>query len=78
MAGITLEEAQNHLKVWLEAEMTVATGQSYTIGTRSLTRANLTEIRNAIEYWNGKAQKLENVQRRGGRNRIKRGVIRDL
>ena len=55
-----------------------ATGQSYTIGSRTLTRANLTEVRNAIEYWNGKVQKLENVQRKGGRNRIKRGVIRDV
>ena len=78
MAGITLETAQKHLDVWLEAEMTVATGQSYTIGSRTLTRANLTEIRNAIEYWNGKVQKLENIQRKGGRNRIKRVVIRDL
>lgn len=78
MAGITLEAAQKHLDVWLEAEMTVATGQSYTIGSRTLTRANLTEIRNAIEYWNGKVQKLENIQRKGGRSRIKRGVIRDL
>ena len=78
MAGITLEAAQKHLDVWLEAEMTVATGQSYTIGSRTLTRANLTEIRNAIEYWNGKVQKLENIQRKGGRNRIKRVVIRDL
>lgn len=78
MAGITLEVAQKHLDAWLEAEMTVTTGQSYTIGSRNLTRANLTEIRNAIEYWNGKVQKLENLQKRGGRNRIKRGVIRDL
>ena len=52
MAGITLESAQKHLDIWMKAEMTVATGQSYTIGKRSLTRANLTEIRNAIEYWN--------------------------
>ncbi len=78
MAGITLETAQKHLDAWLEAEMTVTTGQSYTIGSRNLTRANLTEIRNAIEYWNGKVQTLENLQKRGGRNRIKRGVIRDL
>ena len=78
MAGITLEVAQKHLDAWLEAEMTVTTGQSYTIGSRTLTRANLTEIRNAIDYWDGKVKTLDSIQKRGGRHRIKRGVIRDL
>lgn len=78
MAGITLKTAQKHLDAWLEAEMTVTTGQSYTIGSRTLTRANLTEIRNAIDYWNGKVNQLENVQQTGGRNRVRRVVPRDL
>lgn len=78
MAGITLETAQKHLDVWLEAELTVATGQSYTIGSRTLTRANLTEIRNAIEYWNGKVKTLDNAKKAGGRNRVRRVVPRDL
>lgn len=78
MAGITLEVAQKHLDAWLEAELTVTTGQSYTVGSRALTRANLTEIRNSIDYWNGKVQKLEKLQHKGGRNRIKRVVPRDL
>lgn len=78
MAGITLETAKKHLDAWLEAEMTVTTGQSYTIGSRTLTRANLTEIRNAIDYWNGKVNQLENVQQTGGRNRVRRVVPRDL
>ena len=51
MTGITLETAQKHLDAWLEAEMQVTNAQSYTIGSRTLTKANLTEIRNAIEYW---------------------------
>lgn len=78
MAGITLETAKKHLEAWLEAEMTVTTGQSYTIGSRTLTRANLTEIRNAIDYWNGKVNQMENVERTGGRNRVRRVVPRDL
>ncbi|CAK7047915.1 MAG: hypothetical protein BACD_02354 [Bacteroides rodentium] len=78
MAGITLKTAQKHLDAWLEAEMTVTTGQSYTIGSRTLTRANLTEIRNAIDYWNGKVNQMENVQQTGGRNRVRRVVPRDL
>lgn len=78
MSGITLETAKKHLDAWLEAEMTVTTGQSYTIGSRTLTRANLTEIRKAIDYWNGKVNQLENVQKTGGRNRVRRVVPRDL
>ncbi len=78
MAGITLETAQKHLDAWLEAELTVTTGQSYTIGSRVLTRANLTEIRNAIDYWNKKAIALENAKKAGGRNRVRRVVPRDL
>lgn len=78
MAGITLEVAQKHLDEWLEAELRVTTGQSYTIGSRALTRANLTEIRNSIDYWNKKVLELDNIKKVGGRNRIKRVVPRDL
>ena len=41
MAGITLKIAKKHLNAWLEAELEVTTNQSYTIGSRSLTRADL-------------------------------------
>ena len=37
------------LAMYREAEKRVMTGQSYTIGNRSLTRANLAEIRKAID-----------------------------
>ena len=37
------------LAMYLKAEKVVMTGQSYTIGNRSLTRANLAEIRKAID-----------------------------
>ena len=63
MAGITLETAQKHLDAWLEAEMQVTNAQSYTIGSRTLTKANLTEIRNAIEYWQQKVTMLENLKK---------------
>lgn len=46
MPGITLEIAQKHLDAWLEAELACTTNQSYTIGSRTLTRADLAEIRN--------------------------------
>jgi hypothetical protein len=78
MAGITLEIAQKHLNAWLEAELIVTTGQSYTIGSRVLTRANLTEIRNEIDYWNKKVVALDNAKKARGRNRVWRIVPRDL
>ncbi len=37
------------LKLYLEAEKAVLSGQSYTIGNRTLTRANLATIRKAID-----------------------------
>jgi hypothetical protein len=44
----------NMLLMWKQAEAAVAmTGQAYTTTGRSLTRANLAEIRNAIIYWQG-------------------------
>lgn len=58
MAGITLAQAEAKLATWLDAEDKVATGQSYSIQGRSLTRANLKEIRETIDYWDSKVQRL--------------------
>lgn len=78
MAGITLETAQRHLDTWLEAELAVTNAQSYTIGSRVMTKANLAEIRKTIDYWNDKVIELENAKKHGGRNRAYRAVPRDL
>ncbi len=78
MSAINLETAQKHLDAWLEAEMAVTNAQSYTIGSRTMTKANLTEIRNAITYWENKVNTLANTAKNGGRNRVKRFVPRDL
>ena len=78
MAGITLETAQRHLDAWLEAELAVTNAQSYVIGSRTMTKADLGEIRRQIEYWQGKANALENAAKYGGRNRVRRVVPRDL
>ena len=78
MAGITLETAQRHLDEWLEAELAVTNAQSYVIGSRTMTKANLGEIRKSIEYWQGKVNALENAVKYGGRNRVRRFVPRDL
>lgn len=76
MSWITLDEAREHLKIWLDAEKAVATGQSYKIGTRSLTRANLSDIADRIKYWRNEVARLESGA--GGGARVLRAVPRDI
>ena len=75
MGGITVEIAREKLNTWLEAEEALATSQSYTMGTMSLTRADLKQVRENITYWNDMVTKLEGAGK--GRNRIYRGIPMD-
>ena len=75
----TLEIAQKHLDAWLEAELAITTGaQSYTIGSRTITRADLSQIREQIKYWKNEVEKATNIAQKKGRNRVFRVVPRDL
>lgn len=76
--GFSLEIAQKHLDAWLDSELAVTNGQSYTIGTKTLTRASLSEIRNQIQYWSNEVAKSKNIAKKNGRNRVMRVVPRDL
>lgn len=69
---------QRKLKLWLEAEEAIATGQSYQIDDRRLTRADLNDVRKEIEFWEGKLAAAEAEEQHGGRNRAYRAVIRDV
>ena len=66
------------LNTWLAAEEAIATGQSYQIGTRMLTRADLKQVREQLEYWGGKLAEAEAEEKQGGRNRAYRALIRDV
>ena len=66
MAGISLEIARKHLSAWLEAELEVTTHQSYTIGSRSLTKADLADIRQQIEFWKNEVARLETSKSAAG------------
>lgn len=72
----TKEFCREMLDLWLEAEKAVATGQSYKIGTRQLTRADLGDIASRIEYWRNELDSLEDGRGRGCK--VFRGVPRDL
>lgn len=69
MPKITLEEAKMNYQLWREAELTLATGQSYSIAGRSLTRLNLKEVLERIRYWGRLVDQLENPGRRRSRTR---------
>lgn len=67
MVAWTLEEARTNLNRWLEAEAAVALGQAYTIGDRSLTRADLSQIAKRIDFWRNEVETLEKDMLNGGR-----------
>lgn len=69
MAGITLAQAEARLAAWLAADEAVATGQSYSIGGRSMTRANAAEIRKNIDYWEQRVNRLARAGTGGARVR---------
>lgn len=58
MAGITLAEAETKLALWMEADDKVASGQSYSIGGRSLSRADAKMIQENIKFWDRKVKEL--------------------
>ena len=51
------------LELYYEAERKVLRGQSYTLGNRQLTRANLSEIRKAIKDLENELEQLEGRSR---------------
>jgi hypothetical protein len=56
--SITLTQAQAALSAWIAADLAVAKGQSYSMNGRSLTLANVREIREQIQYWERRVMAL--------------------
>ena len=57
--SFTVDQCQAHLDAWLEADLAVSKGQSYTIGKRVLTRVNATEIAKNIRIWEDRSQQAK-------------------
>lgn len=76
MAAWTKTEAKEMLLIWLEAEKACASGKSYKIGSRTLERADLSEIAERIKFWRKELEILESGKGRGAR--VLRAVPRDL
>lgn len=71
-----LREAREMLALWTAAEKAITTGQSYTIGQRSLTRVDLSDIVSRINYWRSEVERLEAGRPSG--MRVLRAVPRDF
>lgn len=71
---ISLDVARENLQIWIDAERAVATGAEYSIGTRRLKRADLSQIAERINYWSAMVAALE----RGNKMRVVRAVPRDF
>ncbi len=78
MAIYSKEYCRKKLQTWLEAEDAISTGQRYQIDDRSLTRADLYDVRKEIEFWEGRLAVAEAEEQHGGRIRALRFVPRDL
>lgn len=46
-----IEQIKEHLEKWLEADLAVTRGKSYTIDGLTYTRQDAAVIRDQIEYW---------------------------
>lgn len=64
MLTLTLEQARQHLQVWLDADIALATGKEYRIGSRALTRADATEVKERIRFWSREVSRLQGKLRR--------------
>ena len=76
--GYTKDQVKRQLDAWMEANIAVSTGQSYTIGSRTLTRADLSKILEQIKYWQGQLDIIEAKEGKKSRNRAYRVIPRDV
>ena len=58
-ANAVLEIKKNRWQLYYEAEEKVLNSQSYTLGSKTLTRADLTSIQNMIKKLEGEIASLE-------------------
>jgi hypothetical protein len=78
MVNERLEKAKERLSAYYEAELAVLAGQSYSIGSRSLTRANLAWIRTQIDNLENQVEELKAMAEGKGRRKAFRITPRDL
>lgn len=78
MATDRLKMAQDRLNAYYEAELAVLSGQEYAIGSRRLVRADLAEIRKAINELEQQVKMLTDKSNNAVSSRTRRVVLRDI
>lgn len=78
MSTDRLQKAKDRLNAYYEAELAILAGQEYKIGSRTLRRADLQEIRKAIDALEKQVQMLEAQLNGGATSRARRVVLRDI
>lgn len=74
MAGITLEQAQIQLNLYLNAEAKVLAGQRVRMGDKDITKADLEMIQRGISTWDARVKQLASSSASGG-SRVMRRVV---
>lgn len=74
MASEALERARRRLELYYKAEEAILTGQEYTIGSKKLRRADLSDVQAMISKLEKDVKALES----GGKNRAVRAVPLDI
>lgn len=59
MGYFTVDMCKEQLEKWLKASEMIANAQEYAIDGRNLTRANLEEVMNMIDFWEKKYNKAK-------------------
>ncbi len=57
--SITLSQAQAALDAWIAADIAVAKGKSYSMNGRTLSLAEVKDIREQIQYWERRVAALQ-------------------
>lgn len=78
MSERRLAKTLARLEAYYDAELKILEGQSYTIGGKTLTRANLSEIRATIQSLENQVAKLEAKLKGKGPRKAYRIMPRDL
>jgi hypothetical protein len=74
-----LESLKSRLQMYLDAEIAILTGaQSYKIGSRELSRVNMSHIREQIKYLEHEITKEESQAAGRGRNKTFGIIPRDI
>lgn len=69
MAGITLQQAESKLAVYLAAEEKILLGQKVEIDGQALTRAQLDMVQRGVALWDARVKQLSSSSAGRGRMR---------